>query len=234
VTRVWNIKAVHEISRYWEQVRAQYAAFESGLPAPASDVYLHEMPGGQFTNLKAQARSLGLEERWSEVAQAYADANMFVRRCRQGHAIFQGGGRHGFDDGVAETHTPTGGRSQIEVAFPDSVVDMFKGNLGQPEGGWPQALSKKVLKGETAITHRPGAKLPPIDLEGTRTKLKGDLRAGEDNEDEMIDNEDLNGLPDVSEGFHRLPHPPPALWAGAHTAHPHFFLWHGTGRADHR
>ncbi|MEO0693188.1 MAG: pyruvate carboxylase, partial [Pseudomonadota bacterium] len=67
-----NIGRVRQVSNYWEQVRAHYAAFESGLQAPASEVYLHEMPGGQFTNLKAQARSLGLEERWHEVAQAYA------------------------------------------------------------------------------------------------------------------------------------------------------------------
>ena len=59
-----DIERIREISAYWEQVRAQYTAFESGLAAPASEVYLHEMPGGQFTNLKAQARSLGLEERW--------------------------------------------------------------------------------------------------------------------------------------------------------------------------
>ena len=66
---------MREISTIGKQVRAQYAAFESGLQAPASEVYLHEMPGGQFTNLKAQARSLGLEERWHEVAKTYADVN---------------------------------------------------------------------------------------------------------------------------------------------------------------
>lgn len=71
-----DIKSIRDISEYWEHVRSQYAAFESSLPAPASDVYLHEMPGGQFTNLKTQARCLGLEDRWPEVAQAYADANM--------------------------------------------------------------------------------------------------------------------------------------------------------------
>ena len=70
-----DIGAVREISNYWEAVRSHYAAFESGLQAPASEVYLHEMPGGQFTNLKAQARSLGLEERWHEVAETYADVN---------------------------------------------------------------------------------------------------------------------------------------------------------------
>jgi pyruvate carboxylase len=66
---------IRKISFYWEAVRNQYAAFESDLKGPASEVYLHEMPGGQFTNLKEQARSLGLETRWHEVAQAYADAN---------------------------------------------------------------------------------------------------------------------------------------------------------------
>jgi pyruvate carboxylase len=66
---------IRRISFYWEAVRNQYAAFESDLKGPASEVYLHEMPGGQFTNLKEQARSLGLETRWHEVAQAYADAN---------------------------------------------------------------------------------------------------------------------------------------------------------------
>jgi pyruvate carboxylase len=189
-----DIKAVREISVYWEQVRAQYAAFESGLPAPASDVYLHEMPGGQFTNLKAQARGLGLEERWSEVAQAYADANMLF-----GDIVKVTPSSKVVGDMALMMVSQKLTRQQvedpkIEVAFPDSVVDMFKGNLGQPEGGWPQALSKKVLKGETAIIHRPGAKLPPTDLEGTRTKLKADLKASvEDNEDEVIDDEDLNG-----------------------------------------
>ncbi|MBZ0259007.1 MAG: pyruvate carboxylase [Hyphomicrobiales bacterium] len=189
-----DIKAVREISVYWEQVRAQYAAFESGLPAPASDVYLHEMPGGQFTNLKAQARSLGLEEHWPEVAQAYADANMLfgdiVKVTPSSKVV---GDMALMMVSQKLTHQQVED-PKVEVAFPDSVVDMFKGNLGQPEGGWPQALSKKVLKGETAITHRPGANLPPTDLEGIRAKLNADLEVGvEDNEDEVIDDEDLNG-----------------------------------------
>ena len=71
-----DVEAIRDISEYWEAVRGQYAAFESGTSAPASEVYLHEMPGGQYTNLKAQARSLGLEERWHEVAQTYADVNL--------------------------------------------------------------------------------------------------------------------------------------------------------------
>ncbi|HBR36569.1 MAG TPA: hypothetical protein DD939_04640, partial [Sulfitobacter pontiacus] len=63
-----SMDAVREISNYWEDVRGEYAAFETGMQAPSSEVYLHEMPGGQFTNLKAQAASMGLDDRWPEVA----------------------------------------------------------------------------------------------------------------------------------------------------------------------
>ena len=189
-----DIKAIREISNYWEKVRAQYAAFESGLPAPASEVYLHEMPGGQFTNLKAQARSLGLEERWHEVAQAYADANqMFgdIVKVTPSSKVVGDMALMMVAQGLtrAQVEDPN-----VEVAFPDSVVDMLKGNLGQPPGGWPKGILQKVLKGEQPLTERPGKHLPPVDLEATRRKLSEDLRLGdEEAEGETVDNEDLNG-----------------------------------------
>ena len=189
-----DIKSIRDISEYWEHVRAQYAAFESGLPAPASDVYLHEMPGGQFTNLKAQARSLGLEDRWQEVSQAYADANMIF-----GDIVKVTPSSKVVGDMALLMVSQKLSRAQVEdpsvdVAFPDSVVDMLKGNLGQPDGGWPAAIAAKVLKGEAAITDRPAANLPDTDLEATRAMLKSDLKVGiEDNEDETIDDDDLNG-----------------------------------------
>ena len=189
-----DIKSIRDISDYWEHVRTQYAAFESGLRAPASDVYLHEMPGGQFTNLKAQARSLGLEDRWSKVAQAYADANMIfgdIVKVTPSSKVVGDMALMMVAQNLSRTAVED---PAIEVAFPDSVVDMLKGNLGQPDGGWPPAIAAKVLKGEPAITHRPAANLPAVDLEATRTKLKTDLKVGiEDNEDETIDDEDLNG-----------------------------------------
>ncbi len=95
-----DARAIREISFYWEAARAQYRAFESDLKAPASEVYLHEMPGGQFTNLKEQARSLGLETRWHEVAQPITTSHD-VRRHRQGDPVVQGRRRHGVDDGGA-------------------------------------------------------------------------------------------------------------------------------------
>ncbi|MDP4031421.1 MAG: pyruvate carboxylase [Pseudorhodobacter sp.] len=190
-----DIAAIREISNYWEQVRAHYAAFESGLPAPASEVYLHEMPGGQFTNLKAQARSLGLEDRWSEVAQAYADANQIF-----GDIVKVTPSSKVVGDMALMMVAQNLSRAEVEdpgvdLSFPDSVVDMLKGNLGQPHGGWPAGISAKVLKGEAAITTRPGAHLPAVDLEATRAGLIRDLALGlDDAEDETIDNEDLNGF----------------------------------------
>ncbi|MCX7287768.1 MAG: pyruvate carboxylase, partial [Rhodobacterales bacterium] len=189
-----DIGAIRQISNYWEQVRGQYAAFESGIPAPASEVYLHEMPGGQFTNLKAQARSLGLEDRWHEVAQAYADANQMF-----GDIVKVTPSSKVVGDMALMMVAQNLTRAQVEdpaidVAFPDSVADMLKGNLGQPPGGWPAGILKKVLKGEPALTDRPGRHLPPVDLEATRAKLAEDLRLGaEEAEGETVDDEDLNG-----------------------------------------
>ena len=182
-----DIEAVREMSDYWEQVRQQYAAFESGLAAPASEVYLHEMPGGQFTNLKAQAKSLGLEERWHEVAKAYADVNrMFgdIVKVTPSSKVVGDMALMMVAQGIsrAEVEDP-----EKEISFPDSVVDMMKGNLGQPPGGWPKALQKKVLKGEKPITTRPGADMKPTDLEKTRADLSGEL------EGFRIDDEDLCG-----------------------------------------
>ena len=189
-----DIGSIREISNYWEHVRTQYAAFESGIPAPASEVYLHEMPGGQFTNLKAQARSLGLEERWPEVAQAYADANqMFgdIVKVTPSSKVVGDMALIMVAQGLtrAQVEDPN-----VDLAFPDSVVDMLKGNLGQPHGGWPEGIMKKVLKGEAPLTERPGKTLPPVDLDAVRRKLAEDLRLGQEEADgEVLDEEDLSG-----------------------------------------
>ncbi|MCE8525742.1 pyruvate carboxylase [Ruegeria pomeroyi] len=182
-----DVKAIREISDYFEAVRGQYAAFESGLQAPASEVYLHEMPGGQFTNLKAQARSMGLEDRWHEVAQMYADVNqMFgdIVKVTPSSKVVGDMALMMVSQGLT--------RAQVEdpksdVAFPDSVVDMMRGNLGQPPGGFPTAILSKVLKGEAPNTERPGAHLPPVDLEAVRAQVSKELEGKE------VDDEDLNG-----------------------------------------
>ena len=161
-------EAIRKISFYFEKVRGQYLAFESDLRFGASEVYLHEMPGGQFTNLKEQARSLGLEARWHEVARAYADVNMMFgdivkvtpsSKVVGDLALMMVAGDLTPEDVVDPDR---------DIAFPGSVVQMMHGDLGQPPGGWPEALQKKVLKGEPPITVRPGSLLPAADLDAER------------------------------------------------------------------
>ncbi len=182
-----DITAIREISDYWEQVRAHYAAFETGQQAPSSEVYLHEMPGGQFTNLKAQARSLGLEERWPEVARAYAQANQIfgdIVKVTPSSKVVGDLALVMVTQGLSREDVEDPAR---EMSFPDSVIDMLKGNLGQPEGGFPPGIVAKALKGEAPLTTRPGAHLAPVDLEGVRAQLSKDLNGF------TVDDEDLNG-----------------------------------------
>jgi pyruvate carboxylase len=160
------------ISGYWEQVRRQYCAFESDLRSGASEVYTHGMPGGQFTNLREQARSLGIDDtRWSEVARAYAQVNdMFgdiVKVTPTSKVVgdmallmVTSGLTH---EAVLDPHT--------QVAFPESVVSLFRGELGQPDGGFPPALERKILKDATPLGERPGKSLPDIDLELARAEV---------------------------------------------------------------
>ncbi len=166
---------IRRISFYWEAVRTQYAAFESDLKGPASEVYLHEMPGGQFTNLKEQARSLGLETRWHEVAQAYADVNQMFGDIVKVTPSSKVVGDMALmmvsqDLSVADVKNP-----DKDIAFPDSVVSMMRGDLGQPPKGWPKDIQKKVLKDEKPFTERPGALLKPADLDAERKEIEAKL-----------------------------------------------------------
>ncbi len=166
---------IRKISFYWEAVRNQYAAFESDLKGPASEVYLHEMPGGQFTNLKEQARSLGLDARWHKVAQTYADVNRMFGDIVKVTPSSKVVGDMALmmvsqDLTVADVENPN-----RDIAFPESVVSMLKGDLGQPPGGWPAALQEKALKGEKPYTAVPGSLLPPADLDAERKAIEAKL-----------------------------------------------------------
>ncbi|MGI2034755.1 pyruvate carboxylase [Rhizobium panacihumi] len=166
---------IRKISFYWEAVRGQYAAFESDLKGPASEVYLHEMPGGQFTNLKEQARSLGLETKWHKVAQTYADVNQMFGDIVKVTPSSKVVGDMALmmvsqDLTVADVENPA-----KDIAFPDSVVAMLKGDLGQPPGGWPEGIQKKALKGDTPYTDVPGSLLAPADLDKERKDIETKL-----------------------------------------------------------
>jgi pyruvate carboxylase len=180
------IERIRELSNYWEQVRAQYVAFEAGLQTPASEVYLHEMPGGQFTNLKAQARSLGLEEKWPEIARTYADVNqMFgdIVKVTPSSKVVGDTALMMVSQGLtrADLEDP-----ETDISFPDSVIDMMRGNLGQPPGGFPERIVSKVLKDEKPNTERPGKHLEPVDLEEKRKELVDQVEGA------SVDREDLN------------------------------------------
>ncbi|WP_068086830.1 pyruvate carboxylase [Polycladidibacter stylochi] len=171
-----DTELIRETSFYWEAVRTQYRAFESEMRFGASEVYLHEMPGGQFTNLKEQARSLGLEMRWHEVAKGYADANMMfgdIVKVTPSSKVVGDMAVMMVSQGITPEEVLDPNK---EVAFPESVVNMLHGDLGQPPQGWPKALQEKVLKGQEPITVRPGSLLSAEDMEARRaevTKLLG-------------------------------------------------------------
>ncbi len=163
-----DASAIREFSDYWELVRDQYRAFEPDIRAGASEVYLHEMPGGQFTNLKEQARSMGLSEKWHQVARTYAEVNQMF-----GDIVKVTPSSKTVGD-LALTMVAAGlTRADVEdpakeIAFPESVVSFFAGDLGQPPNGFPKALQHKVLKGRKALTDRPGKGLAPADLQAQK------------------------------------------------------------------
>lgn len=164
--------AIRRISTYWEQVRTLYTAFEADFKSGASEVYQHEIPGGQYTNLRQQARAMGIDHRWSEVADTYANVNKM------------------FGDVIKVTPTSkvvgdlalmmiTGNLTpaeiqdpEREIAFPESVIQFFRGDIGQPYGGFPKALQTKVLKGKKPLTKRPGAVMKPVDLKAARKEAE--------------------------------------------------------------
>jgi pyruvate carboxylase len=170
-----DLDAIRRISLYWDAVRSQYRSFESDLKAGASEVYLHEMPGGQFTNLKEQARSLGLEGRWHDVARAYAEANRLFGDIVKVTPSSKVVGDMALMMVTQELSAAEMLDPAREIAFPESVVQMMKGELGQPPGGWPSAIQAKVLKGAEPIIVRPGSLLPPADLDAERQALASKL-----------------------------------------------------------
>ena len=161
-------EALFALSQYWEGVRRCYAPFEADIRAGTSDVYRHEMPGGQYTNLREQARAMGIEHRWPEVSQAYADVNQLfgdivkvtpTSKVVGDLALFM----------VANDLTPADvADPDKEIVFPESVISLFRGELGFPPDGFPKALEKKVLKGAKPLEGRYGANVPPVDLAQAR------------------------------------------------------------------
>jgi pyruvate carboxylase len=163
---------LQETADYWEAVRRLYASFETGQLAPTADVYENEMPGGQYTNLHAQAAALGLAGRWREVCRMYAEVNkMFgdiikvtpTSKVVGDMALFMVG------NNLTPADVEEGTR---DLAFPESVVEFFEGRLGEPPGGFPEKLQKRILRSRQPIRGRPGASLPPVDFPKARAECE--------------------------------------------------------------
>ena len=161
------------LSSYWEQVRRLYGAFESDIRSGASEVYVHGMPGGQYTNLREQARALGIDNaHWPQVAQADADVNSMIGdivKVTPSSKVVGDMALLMVTSGLTPEQVLD---PEVDVPFPESVVQLFHGDLGQPEGGFPQALQRKVLKGAAPLATRPGASLAPVDLEAVRARIQ--------------------------------------------------------------
>jgi pyruvate carboxylase len=161
-------EALEQMNRYWTGVRELYYPFEEGMKAPGPDVYQHEMPGGQYTNLKQQARNLGLEDRWPEVCRAYAMANQLCGDIVKVTPSSKVVGDLALFLVTNDLTTDDVLDPKVPLSFPRSVVEMMQGMLGEPDGGWPKRFQDIVLKsaGAKPIVGRPGAALPPADFDG--------------------------------------------------------------------
>ena len=167
-----DLEDLQGLATYWEQARQLYAPFESGLKSGSSDVYFHEMPGGQYTNLQFQARQLGLAERWPAIKRAYAAANRLLGdlikvtpSSKVVGDLAQFMVQNDLDEEAVLEQAGT-------LSFPNSVVEFFQGWLGQPYGGFPEPLRSKVVRDRKTFESRPGATLPDLDFD----KLQRELR----------------------------------------------------------
>lgn len=160
--------ALIEVTTYWEQVRKHYGPYESDIRAGTSDVYRHEIPGGQYTNLRQQAKAMGLDHRWPEVATAYAAVNKLlgnIVKVTPSSKVVGDLALYMMSSGLTVEDVLDQNK---EIAFPESVVQLLNGELGTPPGGFPDDITSRVLKGKAPLTGRPGAHLPPADLEAER------------------------------------------------------------------
>ena len=166
-----NIKHYEELSKYWEAIRSYYKEFESGLQAPHTEVYTHEMPGGQYSNLQQQARAVGLGDRWSEVKSMFAKVNdMFgdIVKVTPSSKVVGDMALFMVQNDLTEDDIYERGE---QINFPASVIEFAEGYIGQPHHGLPQELQKIILKGKRPISVRPGQLLDPVDFNEIKKTL---------------------------------------------------------------
>jgi len=196
--QAFNLASLNQYANYWEAVREYYYPFESGLKAGTAEVYEHEIPGGQYSNLRPQAIALGLEHRFEQIKKNYAAVNrMFgdIVKVTPSSKVVGDMAMFMTANGLDEKDVMAQGET---LAFPDSVIDLFSGKLGQMEGGFPPGLSALVLKGRKPLAGPPGEALDPVDFDAEFAAFK------EQFDENLTELDFLSYLmyPDVFRGFH--------------------------------
>ncbi|WP_349421188.1 pyruvate carboxylase [Staphylococcus felis] len=163
----------HEtLSHYWDTVRPYYSDFESDMKSPHTEIYQHEMPGGQYSNLRQQAKSLGLAERFNEVKDMYRRVNFLfgdIVKVTPSSKVVGDMALYMVQNDLDETTVIKDGH---KLDFPESVVSFFKGEIGQPVNGFNKHLQEVILKGQQPLTERPGEYLEPIDFDELKQELQ--------------------------------------------------------------
>lgn len=175
-----DLQQLNAYSTYWESVREWYYPFESGLKAGTAEVYDHEIPGGQYSNLRPQAIALGLGDRFEEVKKNYAHANRLVGdivKVTPSSKVVGDFALYMTSNGLSPEDILERGNT---LSFPESLKDLMRGQLGQPVGGFPKKLQEMVLKGEQPFTGRPNEHLEPIDFEASYQEFKEKFPNGND------------------------------------------------------
>lgn len=166
-----DMKSVEQLSNYWEDIRKYYQEFESGMRSPNTEIYVHEMPGGQYSNLQQQAKAVGLGERWEEVKDMYHRVSMMfgdIIKVTPSSKVVGDMALFMVQNDLNEEEVITKGHT---IDFPDSVIELFSGHLGQPYGGFPKELQKVILKDKKPITVRPGELLKDVDFSALKEEL---------------------------------------------------------------
>lgn len=163
--------ALMQLNTYWEGARGLYAPFETGLTGYAPDLYKHEIPGGQYTNLRFQAHALGLADRWASIKRSYASANQLLGdliKVTPSSKVVGDLAQFMVQNDLTADEVRASAKT---LSLPSSVVDFLEGRLGQPIGGFPEPLRSDVLRGRAPIDRRPGETLEPFDFEALKDAL---------------------------------------------------------------
>lgn len=182
-----NTEKLSEYSNYWETVRNYYYIFESGLKSGTGDVYKHEIPGGQYSNLKGQAIALGLEDKFPEITKMYGEVNQLfgdIIKVTPSSKVVGDMAQFMVSNNLTVQDVQEKGDT---ISFPQSVLSFFKGDLGQPVGGFNQDFQKLILKGHTPYSERPNAHMEPIDFEKEFAKFRKQFSSGMGRELEITD-----------------------------------------------